>query len=244
MDIAKIRKKLKNLEAENQQPKTDDQKGKPAEDNSLQAEERAQEPSGTEDRTRTEDQPLADSITRPDENISEAKVLKELKEREEKAQAPKTEKRVEPEKEEEVVEILTFKLRKEEFAFRISQLAEILRHQMITKVPKVPDYVLGVTSLRGKIIPVIDLKLKLSLSEGPTANERKGKILIINGPKGPIGAAVDKVIGVVRIEKSEILPPPSHLSEKGLKFIDGVAIVDKRFVSIINMEETVSLRSQ
>jgi chemotaxis signal transduction protein len=91
---------------------------------------------------------------------------------------------------------------------------------------------------------VIDLKLKFSLASEPSGGaQKKGRILIVKGPKGPIGAEVDKVIGVIRLNKSEILPPPSHLSDAELKFIDGVAIVDKRFVSIINMEETVSLRT-
>jgi purine-binding chemotaxis protein CheW len=142
---------------------------------------------------------------------------------------------------EEVVEILTFSLLMEDFAFSISHLEEILKYQRITAVPNVPKYVLGITSLRGKVIPVIDLKLRLSLAGTASENAVKGKILIVRGPKGPIGVTVDKVIGVVRIPGSEILPPPSHLSEGEVKFIDGIAVVDKRFVSIINMPVTMAL---
>jgi purine-binding chemotaxis protein CheW len=144
------------------------------------------------------------------------------------------------EKAEEIIEILTFTLMQQEFAFRVSQLEEILRYQWTTKIPQIPRYVIGVTSLRGKVIPIIDLKLKLSLTEHSPDNN-KGKMLIVKGPKGPIGVTVDRVIGVVRIGESEILPPPSHLSEAELKFIEGVAVVEKRFVSIINMEEAVAL---
>ena len=102
-------------------------------------------------------------------------------------------------KTDEVIEILTFSLLKEEFAFKISQLAEIVRPQKITIVPQLPKYVLGVTSLRGKVIPVLDLKLKLSLTDKPSEHNAKEKILIIKGLKGPIGATIDKVIGVVRV---------------------------------------------
>lgn len=144
-------------------------------------------------------------------------------------------------KAEEVVEILTFRLLKEEFAFGISHLEEILKYQRITAVPNVPKYILGITSLRGKVIPVIDLKLKLSLTGTAPDGTGRGKILIVRGPKGPIGVAVDKVIGVVRIPRSDILPPPSHLSEGEVKFIDGIAVVDKRFVSIINMPATMTV---
>jgi purine-binding chemotaxis protein CheW len=108
-------------------------------------------------------------------------------------------------------------------------------------VPKMPNYVLGITSLRGKVIPVIDLKTKLSLTDKPSDIDHKGKILIIKGPKGPIGAAIDKVLGVVRITKTDILPPPSHLTETELKFVEGVAVVDKRFISIMRMEEAIKI---
>jgi purine-binding chemotaxis protein CheW len=168
----------------------------------------------------------------------------ETKDKEEKAEPSETEYLSESAKADEIIEILTFRLMKEEFAFRISQLKEILRFQRITAVPRVPDYVLGITSLRGKVIPVIDLRLKLSLTDRLSDYVNAGKILIVEGPKGPIGATVDKVTGVVRITKSEILPPPSHLSENELKFIEGIALVDKRFVSIINMEETLTLNSR
>jgi purine-binding chemotaxis protein CheW len=147
----------------------------------------------------------------------------------------------ETDKTEEVIEILTFKLLKEEFAFRISQLKEILKYQRITKVPRMPDYVLGITSLRGKVIPVIDLRTKILSHENVTEIDEKVKILIIKGPKGMIGAVIDKLIGVMRIAKADILPPPTHLSEEQLKFIEGVAVLEKRFISIINMEEAVTI---
>jgi purine-binding chemotaxis protein CheW len=143
--------------------------------------------------------------------------------------------------ENDIIEILTFSLLKEEFALRVYQLEEILRPQRITMVPKMPDYVMGITSLRGKIIPVIDLKTKLSLIDKPSDINPRGKILIIKGPKGPIGAEIDKVIGVVSIAKSEIIPPPSHLTEAEHKFIEGVTVVDKRFISIIQTEEAIKI---
>jgi purine-binding chemotaxis protein CheW len=147
----------------------------------------------------------------------------------------------EPDKTDQVIEILTFKLFKEEFAFRISQLKEILKYQRITKVPKMPGYVLGITSLRGKVIPVIDLRTKILPHEKAAEIDEKMKILIIKGPKGMIGAVIDKLVGVMRIAKADILPPPSHLSEEQLKFIEGIAVLEKRFISIINMEEAITI---
>jgi len=75
----------------------------------------------------------------------------------------------------------------------------------------------------------------------PQEIENKGKILILKGPKGSIGVLVDDVIGVLRIAKKDLQPPPTHLTEKEMKYIEGVAIMDKRFISIINMEEIIPL---
>jgi purine-binding chemotaxis protein CheW len=231
MDIAKIRKKLRESETEKQPPKTNGQLISP--EDRIPSDDKIPEPVPAE----------KIPALREKETFSQEMNLLQQEEQKkpEKIQIP-PEQTAEQKGEdaEEVIEILTFTLMQQEFAFRVSQLDEILRYQWTTKIPHTPPYVIGVTSLRGKVIPIIDLKLKLSLIEHLQENN-KGKMLIVKGPKGPIGVTVDRVIGVVRIGASEILPPPSHLSEAELKFIEGVAVVEKRFVSIINMEEAVAL---
>jgi purine-binding chemotaxis protein CheW len=226
MDIAKIRKKLKEKDIKSQQSIADDKTSEEHEVASLKPDEKNSE------------------LITPETDINQetrAAGNEKIKVEKEKTKGRGIEDKIEEDKTGDVIEILTFSLLKEEYAFRISQLEEIRRYQMITIVPKLPNYVLGITSLRGKVIPVIDLKTKLSLKDKPTGIDQRGKILIIKGPKGPIGAAVDKVIGVIRIAKKEILPPPSHLTEKEIKFIEGIAVVDKRFISIIHMEETIDI---
>ncbi len=150
---------------------------------------------------------------------------------------------------ENVVELLTFSLLTEEFGFRVSDVEEIIRHQPITRVPTMPDYVIGITSLRGKIMPVIDLKTRIVLmgvrgedAQSQTVNpDGKKKILIIRGPKGPIGVTVDKVLEVVRVPQGKVLEPPGHLMEEERKFVDGVVIHNKRFVSIVRCEEALKI---
>jgi purine-binding chemotaxis protein CheW len=226
MDIAKIRKKLKEKDIKSQQSIADDKTVEEHEATSLKPEEKKSE-----------------RITPETDINQEAKAAgnEKIKVEKEKTKGRVIEDKIDEDKTGDVIEILTFSLLKEEYAFRISQLEEIRRSQRITPVPKMPNYVLGITSLRGKVIPVIDLKTKLSLKDKPTGIDQRGKILIIKGPKGPIGVAVDKIIGVIRIAKNEILPPPSHLTEKEIKFIEGIAVVDKRFISIIHMEETINI---
>jgi len=148
------------------------------------------------------------------------------------------------------IELLTFRLAREEFAFRVDEVEEIVRLQKITRVPTVPSYMAGVTSLRGKIIPVIDLKARLNLGKlsqdagggtDPVIAGTKGKILIIAGPEGLIGAIIDRVIGVVRLLRHDVLEPPAHLTEAEKKFIEGIVILDKRFISVIRSADTMDI---
>jgi len=136
------------------------------------------------------------------------------------------------------IELLTFSLAKEDYAFRIQEMQEILKPQRITKIPKTESYLIGITSLRGKIIPVIDLKARLALGDG-TEQNNKQRILILKGRKGPIGAVVDRIIGVMRLPESKLEETPSHLLEGEMRFIDSVALVDGRFISIIKTDEAM-----
>ncbi len=223
MDIAKIRKKIKD--SDTLENKAEEQK----EETPLGIEKTEIEQTGLPDREIREDVKQV-SLTDLKEELKTGEQISVAKQRDNGDSSG------------EIVEILTFKLMNEDFAFRITQLKEILKYQRITTVPKVPDYVVGITSLRGKVIPVIDLRTKILSKKLPVSAKERIKILIINGPKGLIGAVVDKVSGVVRITKSEILPPPSHLDEEQIKFIEGVAVIDKRFISILNMIESVSIQ--
>ena len=67
------------------------------------------------------------------------------------------------------------------------------------------------------------------------------KILILSGPKGLIGATIDKVLGVVRFPGGSVLDPPAHLSEEELKYLEGVVISEKRFISIIRSYDALDI---
>ena len=143
----------------------------------------------------------------------------------------------------ETVEILTFSLASEEYAFKVSEILEIIKPQRITAIPRSEPYLVGITSLRGKIIPVIDLKRRLSLG-GRDGDGRKQKILIVKGPEGPIGVQVDRVIGVIRTEVSKIEETPPHLQDAEMRFIEGVVSANGRFVSIMKTTETLDIAAQ
>ncbi|MDP2278288.1 MAG: chemotaxis protein CheW, partial [Nitrospirota bacterium] len=122
---------------------------------------------------------------------------------------------------------------------------EIFIPQQITMVPKAPDYILGITSVRGKVMPVLDLKKRLSIKDNGAAASGGGKarkkILTLKGPKGRIGIMIDRINGVIRIDESDIAEPPAHLSESDLMFVGGVVLYNGRFISVIRLEEAADI---
>lgn len=139
-----------------------------------------------------------------------------------------------------LIEFLVFQLADEHYAFKLSDLNEVLKDQIVTFVPKMPKFIVGITSLRGKIIPVMDLVLRLAIKG--EQKEIKRQIAIIKGTKGPIGMIIDKIIGVRRVEESNIKDPPSHLDDDQIRFIESVVKDGNRFISILNIDEILSFK--
>jgi len=245
MDIAKIRKKVK----EESDIRRGGKEGKesethPVEENLVEETEGRTEKSedGTQSAETTGEKSEDISEIIPRETLSPEIVKSEIHSGEKESHSEAAVKIAEPaEMIEDVVELLTFHLSTEEFAFRVSDIEEILRFQRITMVPKVPEYILGITSLRGKIIPVIDLKLRLSIKGKVEIEESRKKILILKGSKGPFGTLIDRVKGVIRISPSDIVEPPAHLTEAELRFIEGVVLHSSRFISVIRMGEILDI---
>ena len=140
-----------------------------------------------------------------------------------------------------LLELLTFHLSLEEYAFRIEEIQEIIRTIKITRVPRSVNYLIGITSLRGKIIPVIDLGKRLSLRGGSSERYRRQKILIVKGPKGPIGAMIDRVDGVIRSSLPSVVEAPLHIPESEKKFIEGIVKAGHRFISLLRTAEVMNV---
>lgn len=240
MDIAKIRKKIKE---EAEKGKSED---KPVDEPSASTQQQRVTLGEIEDRKqKTEDKDREPEVKSPvpAQAVSEHETVKEKSPAESVSKTSKPDEAVSG-----IIELLTFQLAAEEFAFRISEVEEILTPQQITMVPKAPDYVLGITSVRGKVMPVLDLKKRLSIKdnggsrrfESTTGKVRK-KILTLKGPKGRIGIMIDRINGVIRIDESDIAEPPAHLSESDLMFVGGVILYNGRFISVIRLEEAADI---
>jgi len=143
----------------------------------------------------------------------------------------------------EEVRILVFRLGTEEYGARLEQMREVLKFHDVSFVPRTPDYLLGILSLRGRIIPVISPRVRLGI-EGPSELDEP-RVLVFHGsaeaPDDPVGALADSVAGVVRIAPEEILPPPNTLTEEQARLIEGVFRAGGRFVSILNLDELLRI---
>ena len=245
MDIAKIRKKIKEEEQKSGGQKKEELAPK-QEDKA--ADEIASASGGGVQQQRAASEKTEDKKQEAEHRSHKSEVKPQLKA---PVQAVSESRQIGTKPEEAIsgiIELLTFQLAAEEFAFRISEVEEILTPQQITMVPKAPDYILGITSVRGKVMPVLDLKKRLSIKDNggsrrvePTTGKVRKKILTLKGPKGRIGIMIDRINGVIRIDESDIAEPPAHLSESDLMFVGGVVLYNGRFISVIRLEEAVTI---
>ena len=127
---------------------------------------------------------------------------------------------------------LTFIISKEDFGIEIRYVTEIIGIQGITEVPDMPSYVKGVINLRGKVIPVMDVRLRFGVDERPY--DDRTCIIVININEQPVGLIVDRVLEVLDIQKSAIEPPPQMRKGKSNKFIQGMGKVGDQVKILLN----------
>lgn len=133
---------------------------------------------------------------------------------------------------------LTFVLKSQGYGVPIGTVREINRVVEITPVPQTPFFVAGVMNLRGKVIPVIDLRLKFGFDSTP--HTRHTCIIVIEGTKGEFGAIVDAVTGVVDFSVSQIEPAPTLGADARLGFIMGMAKIETNVVILVNIVEVLA----
>lgn len=129
---------------------------------------------------------------------------------------------------------LTFSLGEEFYGIDIMYVTEIVGIQPITVVPELPDFIKGIINLRGKIIPVMDARLKFK-KEPKDYNDRTC-IIVIDVLELSIGIIVDAVSEVLNISDDNIVPPP-NLNSGGRKYIKSVGKSDKHVTLILDCEK-------
>ena len=142
----------------------------------------------------------------------------------------------------DIVEYLAFRLAKEQYAVKVSVVKEIIRLQRITMVPRAQDFVEGIISLRGVIIPVFDAKKRLGFED--TGRSRTNRIIILSEAGNSQGMIVDKVTGVARLKKSEIEPPPSVIGGVEAEYLEGLGRIDGKLLILFNTDMILSMEGQ
>jgi len=137
------------------------------------------------------------------------------------------------------VELLCFRVATEEYAISIMDIKEIIKPREVTEVPRVPAFVRGILSLRGNIIPIFDMRVRLGLAGG-TASERE-RVVVVKRQGGFCGVLVDEVVQVVRIAQAGIEPPPVVLEGIDREFVLGVGRVGGRMLILLDMEKVLDV---
>lgn len=135
--------------------------------------------------------------------------------------------------------LLTFSLGSEGYGVSILKVKEIIGMMDITPVPKTPEFIKGIINLRGKIIPVMDLRLKFGMEE-QDYDERTCIIIAevtLHGTQKLIGVVVDMVSEVVTISDEQIEPPPEYGNNLEHSAILGIGKIKDRVVIILDINE-------
>jgi purine-binding chemotaxis protein CheW len=134
----------------------------------------------------------------------------------------------------EILQLVTFTLGSEEYAVDILKVQEINRMKEITRVPNSPSYVEGVINLRGKVIPVVNLRKKFGLTD--KENDERSRIMIMDIQGITMGLIVDSVSEVLRVPSSIVEPTPPMASNISTEFIRGIAKLQDRLIILLDMD--------
>jgi len=137
------------------------------------------------------------------------------------------------------IQLVVFKLGRENYGVSILQVQEIKRMTDITRVPHAPEYIKGVINLRGSVLPVIDLKKCLELP--PNDDTDSTRIVIVKVEEILFGVIVDAVSEVAPIDSSSIEPPTSVVSGVNNQYLSGVGKLEDRLIIMLNLEKIIGI---
>lgn len=139
-------------------------------------------------------------------------------------------------------QLVVFDLSNEHYGLDIATVEGIIKIQAITRMPQAPDFVEGVSNLRGSVVPVIDLRRRFGLaSQEPTKDTR---IVVVYMGSKKVGMIVDGVSEVLRIPDDSIEPPPPMVTSVNTAFIKGIAKLENRLVTLLDLNKVLSLEEQ
>jgi|SRR5208283_4421358 len=142
------------------------------------------------------------------------------------------------EKSEALIQLVSFKIGEEEFGVDILKVQEINRMMAVTRVPDAPEYVVGVVNLRGKVIPVIDLRKRFGMEKKEP--DKHTRIIVMELEEKLVGFIVDAVSEVLRIPKSVTEPPPAITTGINADYITAIGKLNDRLLTLLDIERILS----
>ncbi len=141
----------------------------------------------------------------------------------------------------EELQLVIFRLAKEEYGLPITKVQEINRLVPITKLPQTPSFMEGIINLRGRIIPVIDLRKRFSLPVDGQSEDNRIIIVEVNGQT--VGIIVDAVTEVVRLAGASVEPPPPAFILDA-QYIHGVGKLDERLLILLDIDKVLTSQEE
>jgi purine-binding chemotaxis protein CheW len=139
-------------------------------------------------------------------------------------------------------QIVIFDLCDESFGVDIAAVESIIKMQPITRMPHAPEFVEGLINLRGKVLPVIDLRARFDLTA--RAADKNSRIIVVTVNETEVGMIVDGVSEVLTIAQETIEETPSIATTIDSNFITGIAKIDQRLVILLDLERVLSSGEQ
>ena len=139
-------------------------------------------------------------------------------------------------------QIVVFELSSEYFGVEIAKVESIIKMQPITQLPHVPSFVEGVTNLRGKVLPVIDLRKRFGLA--PQEADKNSRIIVVSVDRTEVGMIVDGVSEVVSVPEGAVEAAPAITTSVDSTFITGIAKLDQRLVILLDLEKVLTARER
>lgn len=135
-------------------------------------------------------------------------------------------------------QLVVFDLADEGYGVDIGSVREIIRMQDITQVPRTPEFVEGVINLRGKVIPVVDLRKRFGFPEADATKDTRIVVVDIGGQD--IGVVVDAVTEVLRIGADAVEPPSSVITTADSEYLLGIAKLETRLIILLDLQQALS----
>jgi purine-binding chemotaxis protein CheW len=138
----------------------------------------------------------------------------------------------------ELLQLVSFNIGEEEFGVDILKVQEINRMVDVTRVPNTPEYVDGVINLRGKVIPIIDLRRRFGMER--KEKDKNTRIIVVELNSKVLGFVVDAVSEVLRINKSLSEPPPPIIAGIESDYITAIAKLENRLLILLDLERVLT----